>query len=222
MNLEDITPNVDHQYLEPYKISNVPLYVNWSRTRFSNLPLKCATTLLNQAIELGRYESEFKNDQGKLIKEGNDLCIPPRGFDKNLLDNSPIGPINYETYLILPWLIKINDSLKKHNISTIQSQPAYYVNLIEPAFKSYFQVPFVEFLGSIDALEIYQKMESDPRLSKCYFNTFYQDRYPNRKPGEFRIRFCIMRPFVDLEGNQNSDLDDEDFWTTICDICSEY
>jgi hypothetical protein len=94
-------------------------------------------------------------------------------------------------------------------------------NLINsyPNFESYFQLPFVDFSGPIDALKIFKKMELDFRLSNCFFNTFYTT---NKETGVIRIRFCIMRPFVDINGQTNSGFSDEDFWQTICDICKEF
>ena len=62
-------------------------------------------------------------------------------------------------------------------------------------------------------------MKSDPRLAKCLFNTFYQE---NHKTGEIYIRFCIMRPYIDIDGKPNSGFSDTDFWETICSVCKDF
>ena len=218
MNINDITPNNNLPiYLEPYNISNECLYPGWTRVAVSDLPAAHAAKMLATAIDSKRYHNEYTNGNGDIISEGVDACIGPKDFSHELLEDSSIGPIGYETWLILQQLLKINSSLTVHAIRTVQSQPAYYNNLVKPCFRSYFQIPFVDFAGPIEAIGIYQQMESDPRLSNCWFDMFHTID----ETGEVTIRFFIGRPFVDMEGNPNSSFSDDDFWELICDIAKE-
>ena len=220
MNLQQIIQTNNYQeFLPEWGISDECLYVYCSRQKVSGLSVKHAATMMLEAIEMDRYCNEYLDFSGNKIKEGIDSCIGPEGFDKELLDNSPIGPISYETLLILTWIMQMNESLKSHGISTVQSQPAYYENYTDPNFESYFSVPFVDFAGPIEALGIYQQMESDTRLSNCFFNTFYVQ---SKKSGKVTIRFCIMRPYINTTGQANSGFSDIDFWETICTVCAEF
>jgi len=216
MNLEHITHD-NPTYLKPYGVSNTCLYPGWTRVSVSELPVTIASSLLSEAIKSNRYHNEYVTPSGLKITEGIDACLGPDGFDQEQLDNSPIGPIGYETLLILPYLMRMNKALATHNIQTVQSEPAYYNNLLDPAFKSYFQIPFVDFAGPVEAIGIYKQMEKDPRLLNCFVNMFYtEDAF-----GEITIRFFIGRPFVNLEGQTNSGFSDEDFWELICTIAEE-
>ncbi len=217
MNLIYLTSNITQDYSEPHEISDTCLYPSWTRFAVSEMPATVVSSLLVDAIKFNRYHNEYVKSDGKIITEGVDSITGPDGFNKKLLDNSPIGPIGYETLLILPYLEKINNALEKLNIRTVQSQPAYYNNLAHDGFKSYFQIPFVDFAGPFEAIEIYNKMEQDPRLSKCYFNKFYAADQSD----ETVFRFFIGRPFIDLDGNPNSGFADRDFWELICTIADE-
>jgi hypothetical protein len=218
MDLEQITPIYSNTYLKLYNISDTCLYVYWTRFAVSELPITVASSLLSEAIKTNRYQNTFVKPDGKIVTEGVDTCLGPEDFDPDLLDNSPIGQIAYETWLILPYLLKINKALEVYNIRTVQSEPVYYINSIRTEFKSYFQIPFVDFSGPIEAIGIYKKIQSDSRLSNCYFNTFYT----TNSSGEISIRFFIGRPFIDLDGKPNSGFSDDDFWQTICTIVSEF
>jgi hypothetical protein len=217
MNLEDITQYDNCDYLEPYGISDLCLYVKYTRIEVSSLPIIFSTTLLVDSIEANRYFDEYISLTDELISEGIDPTTGPEDFDMTLLDNTPFDSICYETFLIVDYLIKINESLKVYNIKTIQSQPSYYINMDDPNFKSYFQIPFVEFSGSVDAIKIYEQIKSDSRLSKCFFNTFYE----KDSSDEIIIRFFIGRPYIDLHGSPNSGFSDNDFWEIICTIAEE-
>lgn len=220
MNLQQINPIINDQTILPeYGISAHCFYPGYSREKVSELPVELAATMLSDANILERYHNEYENLQGHVITEGIDPCCGPKGFTQAILDESPIGPISYETYLILPWLMRMNKSLKSHGICTVQSQPAYYNNQIDPAFRSYFQVPFVDFAGPINAIGIYQQIESDDRLSNCFFETFYTK---DKKTKEITIRFCIMRPFTDVYGQVNSGFTDTDFWEQVCTVCEDF
>ena len=219
MNLQQIIQTDNYQsFLPDYGISDECLYVYCSRQKVSELPAKHAATMMLQAISSDRYYNEYVDYNGNVIKEGIDSCIGPDGFDIGKLDESPIGPIGYETLLILPWLLRMNESLKSHGICTVQSQPAYYNNQIEKGFDSYFQLPFVDFAGPISAIGIYQQMESDPGLSSCFFNSFYTK---DKKTGQIVIRFCIMRPYTNSNGQVISGFSDTDFWELICTVCAD-
>ena len=190
------------------------MYPNWSRLDVSALPATLVSTLLSDAIKSNRFFNQIITPSDKYVTEGIDPCIGPNGFDKELLDKSPIGEISYETLLILPYLMRINKSLEKFGIQTVQSQPSYYMN--SPGFEAYFQNPYVDFEGTVDAIQIYERMKSDKRLSKCYFNTFYTTHEEKHS-----IRFYIGRPFIDLNGTPNSGFADDDFWEIICTIAEE-
>lgn len=217
MNLANLTTNNNQDYFEPYGISNTCLYPSYTRYPVSELPMDLVSTMFSDAIKFNRYHNEYVASNGSIISEGVDACNGPDGFEQELLENSPIGHIGYETLLILPQLLKINKALSIHNIQTVQSQPAYYNNLIDKNFKSYFQIPFVDFAGPVEAIEIYKQMETDPRLSNCFVNMFYT----TSPSGEISIRFFIGRPFIDLKSRPNSGFFDDDFWELICTIAEE-
>jgi hypothetical protein len=217
MNLEDITQYDNCNYLEPYGISDECLYIYYIRIRFSDIPKLFASTLLADSVKTNRYHNEFINLADEIVSEGIDSVTGPKDFDMDLIDNSPFGSIFYETFLILHHLIKINESLKIYNIKTIQSQPAYYTNMIDPKFKSYFQIPFIEFSGSVDAIKIFNQIKLDSRLSKCFFDIHYDQDSLDR----IRIRFFIGRPYIDIYGRPNSGFSDDDFWEILCTIAEE-
>lgn len=217
MNLEHLTSNYNPTYLEPYGVSDACLYTGWTRIQVCDLSVTVSSSLLSDAIKTNRFHNEYVTPDGIKITEGIDACVGPDGFDQELLENSPIGQIGYETLLILPHLMRMNKALAIHNISTVQSEPAYYNNLMDPDFKSYFQIPFVDFAGPVEAIGIYKQMETDPRLSNCFVNMFYT----TSSFGEISIRFFIGRPFIDLAGRPNSGFSDEDFWELICTIVEE-
>jgi hypothetical protein len=237
MEMKDIITDNQYQgnplpsYLitdENSDITDSCLYVIFSRIKVSELPVTLAAPMMIDAIKLKRFYCEHKKcnntieDEtiysGEIIMEGINPCLGPKDFDEELLDNSPLGLISYETTLIMPYLMQMNDSLQSHNISTVQSQPAYYNNS-GISFDSFFSVPFVDFLGSIDALNVYQQMKLDPRLTKCLFDTFYQE---NEETGEICLRLCIMRPYIDINGKPNSGFSDTDFWETLCAVCKDF
>ena len=220
MDLQQIIHTDNYQsFLPDYGISDECLYVYCVRQKVSKLPAKHAATMILDAISSNRYCNEYIDFTGKITKEGIDSCVGPEGFDKSQLDNSPIGQISYETHLILPWLMQMNESLKSHGIRTVQSQPAYYENYASPDFESYFSVPFVDFAGPIDALGVFQQIESDARLSKCFFNTFYTQ---GKTSGKITIRFCIMRPYTNVHGQINSEFSDKEFWEMVCEVCKDF
>jgi hypothetical protein len=217
MDLKDITP-IDYQtYLTAYNISDTCLYTYWTRFTVSQIPAKVASSLLAEAVRTDRYYNEFVKLNNEIVTDGVNSCFGPVDFPAENLDHPLLGSIAYETWLILPQLLRINKSLACYNIQTVQSEPSYYNNMAREEFESYFQIPFVDFSGPVESIEIYKKFQSDPRLSNCFFNTFYK----RNESGEIAIRFFIGRPFIDFDGNPNSGFSDDDFWETICTIAEE-
>jgi len=219
MNLQQSYPITNnYKFLPDHEISTRCLYPGFSRVKVSELPVKLAATMLSDAINLDRYYNEFININGQVVSEGANSCKGPEGFDQSVLDDSPIGSISYETHLILPWLSRMNESLSTHNIRTVQSQPAYYNNEMDPSFESYFQIPFVDFEGTVDSIKIFRQMETDERLSNCFFDIFYTEC---KKTKQIKIRFCIMRPFVNFAGEFVSEFSDRNFWKLVCSVCED-
>lgn len=223
MDLQQITTHKYYQECLPnHAIFDSCLYTSYSRHFLKDLPIRLVNLILSEAVKLNRYYNEYNivliTGINKEIKEGTDPCIGPKDFSIEFLNNSPIGNISYETYLILPYLTTINNILDKYNIRTIQSQPSYYINLNVLNFETYFNIPFVEFTGSIDSIEIYKKIQANIKLSKCYFNIYFEK---DKTTDDVNIRFCILRPFLDIDGNVNSGFDDTDFWLNIIEVIQE-
>lgn len=197
-------------------------YVKFSKCHFNNIKLNIGMNLLNKAISMNRYYNVYScNNSVKY--EGIDPLYGPNNFvmPEEEMVNMDVNLLHYETFLIFPQLKKINQIMEKFNIRTIQSQPSYYINLNSSTeeFNSYFNVPFVEFIGNYESMNIFETIKRDCRLNDCYFDNIVN--YSKTTMSLSTIRFCIMRPFINSNGDQINGFDDTDFWNTIIEIISE-
>jgi len=204
---------------KPKSHYKTPYYIHWTKQYFYDIKLEIASRLITEAIESNRYYNVYYNINQRCIKEGIDPCIGPTNLDHEFLITEYFGQVSWETILIKDYLDQINMLGEKFGIKTIQSQPSYYVNLnLEPGhFNTYFNLPFVELIGPINWIRIFKQIQSDPRLLECYFDTNFE--IPQTEFEEnLSIRFCIVRPFVDFEGNQISGFSDIDFFSSIIQV----
>lgn len=188
-------------------------YIGFAKHYFKDMKLSIAINLLQEALSLNRYHNVYYNIDQTYSYEGVDPLYGPLNFNFSLNND-----LHYETFLILEKIEQINKILEKFNIKTIQSQPSYYINneSLNSSLKAYFNLPFVEFIGSKESIKIFETIKSDIR-----FNNYYFDAYPEIKDSQEVIRFCIMRPYIDLMGNQIFGFNDSDFWDTIIEVLSE-
>jgi len=141
-------------------------------------------------------------------QKGIDPMDGPKGFDVKLLDIKEFGgEISYETYTIVKYLQQINQLLQPYKIHTIQSQPSWLID------DSYFQIPFIEFEGNPNSVQIFREMYD--MLDNCLSNTNI-----SKNAGKSVVRFCILRPFI-RDYKLNSDFLDTDFWEKIVDMCDK-
>lgn len=205
---------------ENMKGGSYPLYVSMSRNYICDLKKTDRKKIIREAIKLNRYYKKYIDVSGNEIIEGISIgYVYPEDTRKiNSLD------IYYhETLLIIDELIELNNLLSKYNISTIQSQPSYYINDKEFSIP-YLQLPFVEIRGDKNTIPIMKEIVNHKSLQNYYFTS-----YPELKDETPMIRTTIMRPY--LKGNSFIEeteirellygIYDKDFWNNIICVIRE-
>lgn len=189
--------------------SNVELYTNYVRQYIAELSLKVSNSLIHEAIQQNKYFRTYYDKNSVLLTEGIDPSSGPKEFDVNNFDTENIGVNQYESSLIYNYLVQINNLIKKYNITTIQSEPSYYIDDItfeEP----YLQLPFIEFLAYKNSIPVLKRIVGHPLVSSYLTITSHQVYHEKEM-----LRLIIFKPYVDQFGGQISSFDDSLFWNNI-------
>ena len=210
----------EHEQIESQTGGNYLLYIDFVRLEINKIPIDIAMNLINQSVRLNRYYHSYSDDK-KMITEGISPRTGPIGFNIKEIDTRNYGIDQYESVLIYPILVKLNDLLAKYNVSTIQSGVAYYCDDIEfydlAKQLPFLQLPFIEFIGNRNTIPIMKKIVNHPLLAK-YYTTSNYDIFSD---GSLHMRTCIIRPYLSepIAGQQLQeqvfDFDDTEFWADI-------
>lgn len=204
-----------------------PMYIQYSRLSINSMndivEQKKIKEIIDAAVESKRYSYKYLDLYGNKITHGID---PGAGdpkidaLDTTLAAQKNVKKLNidsFESLLIINELYTLNALLKKYNIATIQSQPSYYVN--ECSFAPpYLNLPYVEFVGSRDAIPIF-KMIVDHDLMKHYFASSFSEIDTETKRAQ--IRLTIMRPYFDKDNRLVSGFDDKEFWGNVVNVVKD-
>ena len=189
--------------------SNVELYTSYVRQDIAELSLQVSNSLVSEAIQNNRYFHTYYDKNGFLLTEGVDPSSGPKEFDVNNFDTENIGVNQYESSLIYSYLVQINNLIKKYNVTTVQSEPSYYIDDI--TFEDpYLQVPFIEFLTNKNSIPILKRIVNHHLIS--YYLTITSHQVYSEKE---MFRLIIFKPYVDQFGGQISSFDDSLFWNNI-------
>jgi len=205
-----------------------PLYASMSRLYIDDINIRYQIELIKEAKKLNRYYKKYFLECGKEETEGTSISFfYPK--EKREKDNN-LDIYYHETLLIIDELIELNNLLSKYKISTIQSQPSYYIN-DETFSRPYFQLPYVEFIGDKNTIPIMKEIVNHKLLQNYYFTS-----YPELIDDTPMIRTTVMRPYLSgnyFSKNQEEEdkkkllygIYDKDFWNNlICairEICSK-
>lgn len=197
------------KYFKSMKDDIIPLYTLYSKLETSKIKLNILNELMSQALKTNRFFHTYTDMNGNNLYEGIDIIKGPNGFNIKKIDTENLGIEQYETSIIYKYLIEFNNLLKKHNVRTIQSSISYYLD-DEKISLSYFQVPFIEFIGHKNTIPIMKKI-----INHSLASTYLSFTIPNIYKDNQVIRTTLLRPYVDFNGNKINDFDDTDFWDTI-------
>ena len=215
-----------HYYIDYYIGYNIfPLYIQYTRTRESNLKVSTSNKLRMEACLLNRYYHSFYDTHGCYIIEGINPGSGPSGFNIREHDIHNYGLTEYESIVIYSYLVKINELLEKFGIQTIQSGIAYWVQDVKFSEPSYFQPPWIEFVGEPNFKTIYiMKQLITHKLASQYLSFTFGDHITDQNDGisKPKIRTSLIRPFVDPETSIHLyGMDDADFWANIIEIIQD-
>ena len=189
-----------------------PLYVEYTRMDVSQLKALVLINLIQESINLNRYFHSYYDHTNILQKSGIHSAFGPDGFNMDNIDVKHLGIDQYESTLIYDELVEINRLIAPIGLKTIQSGVSYWDSDIE-FVKPYFQLPWIEFVGRKEAIPILKMIINHPLANNYMSFTF----------SEFneRVRTCILRPYIDDDGNQIHGINDSEFWSNIIKILKD-
>ena len=200
------------KYSNNQKGGNFPLYTVYTRLDTSLLKANILVNLIQDSIRLNRYYHSYYDHQGKFQKEGIHSAIGPEGFNMQDFDTQRLGIDQYESTIIYDDLIEINRLLEPLDLKTVQSGISYWESDVEFS-DPYFQLPWIEFIGKKETIPILKMIVNHPLANHYLSSTFTET--------DGRIRTCLLRNYIDDEGNQINGIDDSEFWQSIKTIITD-
>jgi len=194
------------------KGGSYPLYVEYTRMDASQLKALVLINLIQESINLNRYYHAYYDHNNILQKSGIHSAIGPDGFNMDNFDVKNVGIDQYESTLIYDELVEINRLTAPMGLKTVQSGVSYWDSDIQ-FVKPYFQLPWVEFEGRKEAIPLLKMIINHPLANNYMSFTF----------SEFNeiVRTCILRPYIDDDGNQINGINDSEFWSNIIKILKD-
>jgi len=201
-----------------------PLYVQYTRLYEETLKVSVANKLRFQAVDSQRYYHSFYDNNDIFVEEGVNSTNGYNGFNIEEFDTENYGIDQFESVLIYEYLVKINNLLSKHNIKTIQSGISYWENDVNFPEASFFQLPWIEFAGNVNSINIFKKI-TEHKLAKSYMSFTFGESFGkdknNSKQTNTIIRTSLLRPYINSQGDLISDFTDKDFWENIVQIIKD-
>lgn len=197
------------------------LYIYYVRMHESTLKAKVLLNLIQESIELNRYYHRYYDGNEELQKEGIHGAYGPEGFDMSKFDVENLGIDQYESTLIYKQLLEMKTILAPFNIATIQSGISSWTSDITFSEPPYFQLPFIEFCGDIKTIPIMKYIINHALASDYMSFTFPTTELDINQHFTCRVRTCLIRPYIDNNGNQINGIDDSTFWSNIIQILKD-